>query len=149
GGCHRGPRPCRRTDRAAASGGDGRGCVQSGGVVGQAHQVEHAAASARRSNAGTERRTRGRRACGTSAWDAVDGGCGCQGGAVWRGLFDSARHRGHRAAQRVAAGAWPDGTSGQEERMNPVPDGGGTGAVESTDVSRETWTDTKPDGWVS
>jgi chromosome partitioning protein len=36
--------------------------------------------------------------------------------------------------------------------MNPVPDGGGTppmGAVESTDVSRETWTDTRPDGWVA
>jgi chromosome partitioning protein len=36
--------------------------------------------------------------------------------------------------------------------MNPVPDGGGTppmGAVESTDVSRETWTETRPDGWVS
>ena len=35
-GHHRGPWPSRRTDRAAASGGDGRGCVQSGGVVGQA-----------------------------------------------------------------------------------------------------------------
>ena len=36
--------------------------------------------------------------------------------------------------------------------MNPVPDGGGTppmGAVERTDVSRETWTETRPDGWVS
>ena len=36
--------------------------------------------------------------------------------------------------------------------MNPVPDGGGTppmGAVESTDVSRETWTEARPDGWVS
>jgi chromosome partitioning protein len=35
--------------------------------------------------------------------------------------------------------------------MNPVPDGGGTppaGAVENTDVSRETWTNTRPEGWV-
>ncbi len=35
--------------------------------------------------------------------------------------------------------------------MNPVQDGGVTpplGAVEATDVSRETWTETRPEGWV-
>ena len=86
------------------------------------------------------------------AWDGVGGRCGCQGGDVWRGLLESARNRGHRAARGAATGASPDDTSGQEKRMNPVPEGGGTppvGAAESTDVSRETWTDPRPEGWVS
>ena len=36
--------------------------------------------------------------------------------------------------------------------MNPVPDGGSTppvGATESADVSRETWTKARPEGWVA
>ena len=86
------------------------------------------------------------------ACDGVAGRCGCQGGDMWRGLLESARHRGRRAARGAAAGAPPGGTSGQEKGMNPVPDGGGTppmGAAESTDVSRETWSNPRPDGWVS
>ncbi len=76
---------------------------------------------------------RGRRA---PACDGVAGRGGCQGGDMWRGLLESARHRGHRAARGVATGASPGGTSGQEKGMNPVPDGGATPPVGATGERR-------------
>jgi chromosome partitioning protein len=51
----------------------------------------------------------------------------------------------------VATGASQGDTSGQEKRMNSVPDGGTppVGAADATDVSRETWTTPRPEGWAS
>src|SRR4051812_7535097 len=70
---------------------------------------------------------------------------------MWRGLLESARHRSQRAARGNETGARPVGTSGQEKGMNPVPDSGGappTGATDTANVSRETWTKPRPEGWV-
>ena len=79
------------------------------------------------------------------------GRCGCQGGDMWRGLLESARHGRRRSARRVATRASQGDTSGQEKRMNPVPDGGTppVDAADATDVSRETWSTPRPEGWVS
>ena len=65
-------------------------------------QVEHAAASARGADAGPQRRAGRGRSSRAPACDGVTGRGRCQGGDMWRGLLESARHRGHRAARGVA-----------------------------------------------
>ena len=112
----------RGSVRTTASGGDGRGCLEGGGVPRQADEMEHAAVASGWPDGGHQRGASGTRDPGAPACDGVVR-CGrCKGDEMWRGLLGSTRDRRRGAAGGNVPGSEPAAWNGQEERMSPVPD---------------------------
>ena len=73
--------------------------------LGQADEVERAAATSGRPDAGDQGRARRRRDPGAPACDGVARGGRCKGDEMWRGLLGSTRDRGRGAARSATVRA--------------------------------------------
>ena len=132
------------------------GGLAGGRLPGQVDPVEHAVAAGGWTDAGPQGRARGGRNRGAPAGDGVAWCRRCEGGEMWRGLFESTRNRGRRAARDGRSGR---PTNGQERAMQPGRDGRRPTPTEhrpraaqrsARDVSRETWNAAGPTkhGWT-